>query len=691
MVESMAIKKQEKKLSYKELSNCLRMLSIDAVEQAKSGHPGAPMGMADIATVLWKDFLNVNPKNPNWLNRDRFVLSNGHASALLYALLHMSGFDLSIDELKSFRQLGSKTPGHPESDVTPGVEVTTGPLGQGFANSVGIALAQKNLSAKYNKQDFSLFDYHTYVFMGDGCLMEGISHEAASLAGSLKLNNLIAFWDNNHISIDGKTDSWFSEDVVKRFVSYGWHVIENIDGHDHTAIFDAIKNAQNISDKPCLIVCNTKIGYGSSKEGTAAVHGAPLGDDEIKALREKFNWNYKPFEVPAEYYAEFDKTDLGVQIETEWNSLFAKYEAKYPELAQEILRRSHHDLPSNFENLFNAKIKEKYEEIKSIATRKASNDFLNNFMNIFPEVIGGSADLSESNGTLFKDAKIVNANADLDGNYIHYGVREFAMAAIANGFAATDLYIPYVATFLTFIDYARNAIRMSALMHRNVIYVLTHDSIGLGEDGPTHQPIEHLTMLRATPNLNTWRPADITETYVAWQSALGEKSTPSALILTRQNLDTLEIKNKDFYSHINNIKKGAYIVDEFNIKQDKPIDLVLLATGSEVKLALDAANEILNTHSNKNYSIRVVSMPCSEKFDTQDESYKNSVLPENTKNIMTIEAGATLGWYKYIKNKGIALGIDSYGKSARASDLFKFFGFTKENVCKKAIELLNSK
>tara|TARA_R110000868_G_scaffold162538_5_gene393961 strand:- start:18935 stop:21007 length:2073 start_codon:yes stop_codon:yes gene_type:complete len=688
MIEGMAVKKQEQKLSYKELSNCLRILSIDAVERAQSGHPGAPMGMADIATVLWKDFFKVNPKNPSWINRDRFILSNGHASALLYSLLHLTGYDLSLDEIKNFRQLGSKTPGHPETHITPGIEVTTGPLGQGFANSIGIALAQNNLKAKYNKDNFTLFDYSTYVFLGDGCLMEGISHEAASLAGNLNLNNLIAFWDNNKISIDGETQSWFSEDVAKRFLSYGWHVIENIDGHNHDAIYDAISKAKKVLNKPCLIICNTQIGYGSlTKANTSAVHGAPLGEGEIKEVRKNLNWNYEPFDIPNEYYLEFDKTISGDILEKDWNALFAKYESMYPDLAKEILRRSHHILPEKFEDLFKEKIKENYEQVKSIATRKASKSFLDNFMPYFPEIIGGSADLSESNGSLFKNAEIINSNNELAGNYIHYGVREFAMAAIANGLAATDLFIPYVATFLTFIDYARNAIRMSALMQKNVIYILTHDSIGLGEDGPTHQPIEHLTMLRATPNLNTWRPADVVETYVAWYEAISEKNTPSALILTRQNLDTIDIKNIDFNNHIENVKKGAYIVNEFNVKDNK-IDLLFIATGSEVKLAIDAASMILNDKKEKKYSIRIVSMPCVEKFEMQKIQYQNTIIPNDVKNTITIEAGAGLGWYKYIKNKGKVISIDTYGESGKANDLFKHFGFTKENVYNEAIKLL---
>lgn len=662
-------------LSNKTLANAIRALSMDAIQKANSGHPGAPMGMADIAEVLWRHFLNHNPADPKWVNRDRFVLSNGHGSMLLYSLLHLTGYNLSIEDLKNFRQLHSKTPGHPEYGYADGVETTTGPLGQGITNAVGMALAEKVLAAQFNRDGLNIVDHYTYVFMGDGCLMEGVSHEACSLAGTLKLGKLIAFWDDNGISIDGNTSGWFAEDTAARFAAYGWHV-QKVDGHDSAAIEAAVKEAQKVTDKPSIICCKTVIGCGSpNKQGTEKCHGSPLGDAEIALAKENLGWKYGPFEVPAEVYEAWDARKSGEQKENAWNELFAKYSAKYPELAAEFLRRMNHELPADFAEKSEAYIRELQANPAKIASRKASQNALDAYSDVLPEFLGGSADLAPSNLTFNRNSKSVTAD-DASGNYIHYGVREFGMSAIMNGVYLHGGFIPYGATFLMFMEYAKNAVRMSSLMKLPVIYVFTHDSIGLGEDGPTHQPVEQISTLRLSLNLNTWRPCDQVESAVAWQQAIESKTTPSALIFSRQNLAQMDRTPEQ----LANVKKGGYVL---KYGADTP-DLIIIATGSEVELAMKTA-EALEAEGKK---VRVVSMVCTEVFDRQSAEYRESVLPSSVTARMAIEAGISDFWYKYVGLNGVILGMDSFGESAPADQLFKLFGFTVENAVSKAKTLL---
>lgn len=669
-------------MSRRQKANAIRALSMDAVERANSGHPGAPMGMADIAEVLWSDYLNFNPKNPNWFNRDRFILSNGHASMLLYSLLHLTGYDLSIEDIKNFRQLHSKTPGHPEHGYTPGVETTTGPLGQGFANSVGFALAEKLLANQFNKDNINIVDHFTYVFLGDGCLMEGISHEAASLAGTLKLGKLICFWDDNKISIDGNVESWFNENTADRFKAYGWQVIENINGHNPDEIAKAIEQAKSNTEKPSLICCKTIIGFGSpNKKNTADAHGAPLGSEEIQKARAELDWVYEPFDIPQDLYSAWDCSQSGLEKEQQWNLLFAKYESKHPDLAKEFLRRMHNELPHNWDTLTTDYICSLQAGQSDNATRKSSQNVLSEFGPNLPELLGGSADLTGSNGTLWKGAKTIDPKLDFNGEYLHYGVREFGMAAIGNGLALHGGYIPYGGTFLTFLDYSRNAVRMAALMKLRNIFVFTHDSIALGEDGPTHQPIEHLAMLRATPNLECWRPCDSVETAVAWREAISNKVTPSALALTRQTTKA-QVRDNNV---LNNIAKGGYVLLEDKKNNSDKIDCIIIATGSEVELGTNALKELSDLELN----IRVVSMPCVERFKQQDESYQKSVLGDNLSNRLVIEAGCSQSWFEFVNNKNQIISIDSFGESAPASVLFKHFGFTVDNVVEKIKKLIN--
>jgi transketolase len=648
---------------------------MDAIQKANSGHPGAPMGMADIAEVLWRHFLNHNPADPKWANRDRFVLSNGHGSMLLYSLLHLTGYNLSIEDIKNFRQLHSKTPGHPEYGYADGVETTTGPLGQGITNAVGMALAEKVLASQFNREGFDIVDHYTYVFMGDGCLMEGVSHEACSLAGTLKLGKLIAFWDDNGISIDGNTSGWFAEDTAARFAAYGWHV-QKVDGHDSEAITKAIEEAQKVTDKPSIICCKTVIGFGSpNKQGTEKCHGSPLGDAEIALAKEKLGWNYGPFEVPAEVYEAWDAKKAGADKEQKWLDLFAAYQAKYPELAAEFQRRMKHELPKNWAEKSEQYIQELQANPAKIASRKASQNALDAYSDILPEFLGGSADLAPSNLTFNRNSKSVTPD-DASGNYIHYGVREFGMSAIMNGVYLHGGFIPYGATFLMFMEYAKNAVRMSSLMKLPVIYVFTHDSIGLGEDGPTHQPVEQISTLRLSLNLNTWRPCDQVESAVAWQQAIESETTPSALIFSRQNLAQMDRTP----AQLANVKKGGYVLKEGSATPD----LIIIATGSEVELAMNTAAAL----EQEGRKVRVVSMPCTEVFDKQSAEYKESVLPKSVTARMAIEAGVSDFWYKYVGLDGVILGLDSFGESAPAGELFKLFGFTVENAVAKAKTLL---
>lgn len=664
-----------KMLSNKTLANAIRALSMDAIQKANSGHPGAPMGMADIAEVLWRHFLNHNPADPKWANRDRFVLSNGHGSMLLYSLLHLTGYNLSIEDIKNFRQLHSKTPGHPEYGYADGVETTTGPLGQGITNAVGMALAEKVLASQFNREGFDIVDHYTYVFMGDGCLMEGVSHEACSLAGTLKLGKLIAFWDDNGISIDGNTSGWFAEDTAARFAAYGWHV-QKVDGHDSEAITKAIEEAQKVTDKPSIICCKTVIGFGSpNKQGTEKCHGSPLGDAEIALAKEKLGWNYGPFEVPAEVYEAWDAKKAGADKEQKWLDLFAAYQTKYPELAAEFQRRMKHELPMNWAEKSEQYIQELQANPAKIASRKASQNALDAYSDILPEFLGGSADLAPSNLTFNRNSKSVTPD-DASGNYIHYGVREFGMSAIMNGVYLHGGFIPYGATFLMFMEYAKNAVRMSSLMKLPVIYVFTHDSIGLGEDGPTHQPVEQISTLRLSLNLNTWRPCDQVESAVAWQQAIESETTPSALIFSRQNLAQMDRTP----AQLANVKKGGYVLKEGSATPD----LIIIATGSEVELAMNTAAAL----EQEGRKVRVVSMPCTEVFDKQSAEYKESVLPKSVTARMAIEAGVSDFWYKYVGLDGVILGLDSFGESAPAGELFKLFGFTVENAVAKAKTLL---
>lgn len=661
--------------SRRERANAIRALSMDAVQKANSGHPGAPMGMADIAEVLWRDYLKHNPSNPSFADRDRFVLSNGHGSMLIYSLLHLTGYDLSIDDLKQFRQLHSRTPGHPELGYTPGVETTTGPLGQGLANAVGFALAEKVMAAQFNRPGHNIVDHHTYVFLGDGCMMEGISHEVASLAGTLGLGKLIAFYDDNGISIDGEVEGWFTDDTPKRFESYNWQVIRNVDGHDPEEIKTAIDTARK-SAQPTLICCKTTIGFGSpNKQGKEDCHGAPLGDAEIALTRAALKWNHGPFEIPADIYAEWDAKEAGKAVEAEWDQRFAAYSAAFPTEANELIRRLSGDLPADFSEKASAYIAEVAAKGETIASRKASQNALNAFGPLLPEFLGGSADLAGSNLTLWKGCKGVTAE-DASGNYMYYGVREFGMTAIMNGVALHGGLVPYGATFLMFMEYARNAVRMSALMKQRVIHVYTHDSIGLGEDGPTHQPIEQLASLRCTPNLDTWRPADAVESAVCWKYALERKDGPSALIFSRQNLQH-QTRNA---IQIEEIARGGYVLKDC---AGEP-ELILIATGSEVGLAVQAYDKL----TGQGRKVRVVSMPCTSVFDAQDAGYKQLVLPLQVSARIAIEASHADYWYKYVGLEGRVIGMTTYGESAPASALFEEFGFTLENILGQAEELL---
>ncbi|PMO38520.1 transketolase [Vibrio sp. 10N.222.52.B12] len=659
----------------KNLANAIRALSMDGVQQANSGHPGAPMGMADIAEVLWRSHLNHNPSNPEWADRDRFVLSNGHGSMLIYSLLHLAGYELSIDDLKNFRQLHSKTPGHPEYGYAPGIETTTGPLGQGITNAVGMAMAEKALAAQFNKEGHDIVDHFTYVFMGDGCLMEGISHEACSLAGTLGLGKLIAFWDDNGISIDGHVEGWFSDDTPKRFESYGWHVIPAVDGHDAEAINAAIEAAK-ADPRPTLICTKTIIGFGSpNKSGSHDCHGAPLGAEEIAATRKQLGWEHGPFEIPSEVYAEWDAKEAGAAKEAAWNEKLSAYEAAYPELAAEFKRRVNSDLPAEWEEKANAIIADLQANPANIASRKASQNALEAFGQMLPEFMGGSADLAPSNLTMWSGSKSLEAS-DFSGNYIHYGVREFGMTAVMNGIALHGGFVPYGATFLMFMEYARNAMRMAALMKIQNIQVYTHDSIGLGEDGPTHQPVEQIASLRLTPNMSTWRPCDQVESAVAWKLAIERKDGPSALIFSRQNLAQQERTAEQ----VADIAKGGYILKD---SDGKP-ELILIATGSEVELAVKAAEQL--TAEGK--KVRVVSMPATDTFDKQDAAYRESVLPSDVTARIAIEAGIADFWYKYVGFDGRIIGMTSFGESAPADQLFEMFGFTVENAVNTAKELL---
>ncbi|TQP73500.1 transketolase [Vibrio cholerae] len=663
-------------MNRKQLANAIRALSMDGVQKANSGHPGAPMGMADIAEVLWRSHLNHNPQNPNWADRDRFVLSNGHGSMLIYSLLHLSGYELSIDDLKNFRQLHSKTPGHPEYGYAPGIETTTGPLGQGITNAVGMAIAEKALAAQFNKPGHDIVDHFTYVFMGDGCLMEGISHEACSLAGTLGLGKLIAFWDDNGISIDGHVEGWFSDDTPKRFEAYGWHVIPAVDGHDADAINAAIEAAKAETSRPTLICTKTIIGFGSpNKAGSHDCHGAPLGNDEIKAAREFLGWEYAPFEIPADIYAAWDAKQAGASKEAAWDEKFAAYAKAYPAEAAEYKRRVAGELPANWEAATSEIIANLQANPANIASRKASQNTLEAFGKLLPEFMGGSADLAPSNLTMWSGSKSLTAE-DFSGNYIHYGVREFGMTAIINGIALHGGFVPYGATFLMFMEYARNAMRMAALMKVQNIQVYTHDSIGLGEDGPTHQPVEQIASLRMTPNMSTWRPCDQVESAMAWKLAIERKDAPSALIFSRQNL----AQQPRSAEQVANIAKGGYILKDC---AGQP-ELILIATGSEVELAV-AAYEQLNAEGK---AVRVVSMPSTDAFDKQDAAYREAVLPAAVTKRIAIEAGIADFWYKYVGFGGRIIGMTSFGESAPAGELFKLFGFTTENVVKQAKELL---
>lgn len=651
-----------------ELANAIRFLSIDAVESAQSGHPGMPLGMADIATVLWQKFLRHNPHNPKWFNRDRFVLSNGHGSMLLYSLLHLSGYALSIDDLKQFRQLHSKTPGHPEYADTPGVETTTGPLAQGLGNAVGMAIAEKRLAALFNQTEFPLIDHFTYVFAGDGCLMEGLSHEVCSLAGTLQLGKLIVFYDDNGISIDGEVTGWFTDDTSQRFNAYHWQVIGPIDGHDPLAIEKAIKDAKAENQKPSLIICKTIIGFASPVAGSEKSHGAPLGTSGIEHVRQTLQWPHAPFMIPDHIYAAWDHREQGIHEENHWLNLCHHYQQQHPEKYHAFLRQINGDLPDDWSLFSEQMIDEMYATNKSMATRKSSQMCLEKLAARLPEMLGGSADLTGSNNTNWQGSKTITAQ-DFSGNYLYYGVREFGMAAIMNGLAVHGGIIPYGGTFLVFADYARNAIRLSALMKQRVIYVLTHDSIGLGEDGPTHQPVEHAAMLRLTPNIDVWRPADMVETAVAWQQAIERHTGPSALLLSRQNLPPLPYQDMTIK---NLIKRGGYILKECSGKPD----IILLATGSEVQLALTAAEQL--EHTGK--QIRVVSMPCSERFLAEARDYQDHVLPTSVRKRIAIEAASTNYWYRFVGLEGAVIGLDCFGVSAPAKAAFDYFNITVENI-----------
>ncbi|WP_337264815.1 MULTISPECIES: transketolase [unclassified Serratia (in: enterobacteria)] len=661
--------------SRKELANAIRALSMDAVQKANSGHPGAPMGMADIAEVLWRDYLNHNPTNPHWADRDRFVLSNGHGSMLIYSLLHLTGYDLPMSELENFRQLHSKTPGHPEYGYTPGVETTTGPLGQGIANAIGFAIAERTLAAQFNRPGHEIVDHHTYAFMGDGCMMEGISHEACSLAGTMKLGKLTAFYDDNGISIDGHVEGWFTDDTAKRFEAYGWHVVRGVDGHNSDAIKAAIEEAHKVTDKPSLLMCKTIIGFGSpNKAGTHDSHGAPLGEAEVAAARVQLGWKYPAFEIPQDIYAQWDAKEAGKAKEAAWNDKFAAYAKAFPELAAEFKRRVNGELPANWQ----AEAKKFVEQLQAnpanIASRKASQNALEAFGKVLPEFLGGSADLAPSNLTMWSGSK--SLSDDPAGNYIHYGVREFGMTAITNGIALHGGFLPYSATFLMFVEYARNAVRMAALMKLRNVFVYTHDSIGLGEDGPTHQPVEQLASLRVTPNMSTWRPCDQVESAVAWQYGIERNDGPTTLVFSRQNL-TQQPRTAE---QLANVYRGAYVLKDC---AGTP-EVILIATGSEVGITVQAADKL----SAEGRKVRVVSMPSTDAFDKQDAAYRESVLPSSVTARVAVEAGIADYWYKYVGLNGAIVGMHTFGESAPADLLFKEFGFTVDNVVAKAKALL---
>ena len=661
--------------SRRELANAIRALSMDAVQKANSGHPGAPMGMADIAEVLWNDYLKHNPANTKWPDRDRFVLSNGHGSMLLYSLLHLTGYDLPMEELKNFRQLHSKTPGHPEYGYAPGVETTTGPLGQGITNAVGMAIAEKVLAGQFNRDGHHIVDHYTYVFLGDGCLMEGISHEACSLAGTLGLGKLIAFYDDNGISIDGHVEGWFTDDTAKRFEAYGWHVVRDVDGHNADAIRKAIQDARSVNDKPSMICCKTVIGYGAPNLcGSHDCHGAALGEAEVAATRENLGWKHAPFVIPQEIYAGWDAKSKGAAAEKSWNDKFAAYQKAHPALAAEYARRMKGELPKDWATKSAEFIKSVDAKAETIASRKASQNALNGYGPVLPEFLGGSADLAGSNLTIWKGSKGIS-NTVSDGNYIYYGVREFGMSAIMNGIALHGGFIPYGATFLMFSEYARNALRMAALMKIRSIFVYTHDSIGLGEDGPTHQGVEQTATLRLIPNMSVWRPCDAVESAVAWKFAVEREQGPSCLIFSRQNLPH---QTRDA-AKLENIVRGGYILSE--AEGGKP-QAIIIATGSEVGIAVEAQKLL----AAKGKKVRVVSIPSTDVFDAQDAAYRDSVLPKGVKRV-AVEAGVTGGWYKYVGLDGKIVGLDRFGESAPAGALFKHFGFTAENVAKAVEEL----
>lgn len=660
------------------LANAIRMLSVDAIQKANSGHLGAPMGMADIAEVVWRRHLRHNPKNPQWFNRDRYVQSNGHGSMLIYALLHLTGYDLSMDDIRDFRQLHSRTPGHPEYGYTPGVETTTGPLGQGVANAVGMAIAEKALAAEFNKPGFNIVDHHTWLFLGDGCLMEGISHEACGLAGTLKLGNLIAIWDDNGISIDGHVEGWFAEDTAARFRAYGWHVIEGVDGHDPEAVDAAVREAKSVTDKPSLLCCKTIIGFGSpNKANSHDCHGSALGADEVALVRERLQWPYAPFEIPGEIYAEWDATEKGAQVQQEWDALFADYAKQWPELAAEFTRRMKGDLPAGWVENMQKYVHDLQSHPAALATRQVSQKCLNHFADMLPELMGGSADLSPSN--LTRHQKSVDFTGENPaGNYISYGVREFGMSAIMNGLALHGGFIPYGGTFLMFMEYARNALRMAALMKIRSVFVYTHDTIGLGEDGPTHQPVEQLASLRLTPNMETWRGCDQVEVAVAWQQAIERKDGPTSLVLTRQPL----AQQPRTAAQLAEIARGGYVLSDC----DGQPEMILISAGSEIELVVSAAKAL----TEEGRKVRVVSMPCTERFDNQDAAYKESVLPKAVRKRLAVEASIAGFWERYVGLDGKVIGMTSFGESAPANVLFKHFGFTPENVLAQARELLNS-
>ncbi|MCN2099270.1 transketolase [Escherichia coli] len=660
------------------LANAIRMLSVDAIQKANSGHPGAPMGMADIAEVVWRRHLRHNPKNPQWFNRDRYIQSNGHGSMLIYALLHLTGYDLSMDDIRDFRQLHSRTPGHPEYGYTPGVETTTGPLGQGVANAVGMAIAEKALAAEFNKPGFNIVDHHTWLFLGDGCLMEGISHEACGLAGTLKLGNLIAIWDDNGISIDGHVEGWFAEDTAARFRAYGWHVIEGVDGHDPEEVDAAVREAKSVTDKPSLLCCKTIIGFGSpNKANSHDCHGSALGADEVALVRERLQWPYAPFEIPGEIYAAWDATEKGAQVQQEWDALFADYAKQWPELAAEFTRRMKGDLPAGWAENMQKYVHDLQSHPAALATRQVSQKCLNHFADMLPELMGGSADLSPSN--LTRHQKSVDFTGENPaGNYISYGVREFGMSAIMNGLALHGVFIPYGGTFLMFMEYARNALRMAALMKIRSVFVYTHDTIGLGEDGPTHQPVEQLASLRLTPNMETWRGCDQVEVAVAWQQAIERKDGPTSLVLTRQPL----AQQPRTAAQLAEIARGGYVLSDC----DGQPEMILISAGSEIELVVSAAKAL----TEEGRKVRVVSMPCTERFDNQDAAYKESVLPKAVRKRLAVEASIAGFWERYVGLDGKVIGMTSFGESAPANVLFKHFGFTPENVLAQARELLNS-